>query len=86
MSINRFSQYEEDTDGKTVIDNFTGYTWEFRTVDYARSCCEILNNIWNENNRLERKNQRLHQDWDKMYRLCLDEGFTEDKIIKELER
>ena len=39
-----------------------------------------------EYQRLRRKNKRLHQDWDKMYRLCLDEGFTEDEIIKELER
>lgn len=36
--------------------------------------------------RLVRKNERLHRDWDKLWEVCLDKGFTEEELIKELER
>lgn len=39
-----------------------------------------------ENERLRNKNNRLHKDWDKLYLLVLDKGFTEDEILKELRR
>jgi hypothetical protein len=47
---------------------------------------EVNKRLQNYNNRKRAENERLHRDWDKLYQLCLDKGFTEDELIKELER
>lgn len=52
----------------------------------AREIVDELNALYEETQRLKRKNKRLHRDWDKLYDLCLDKGCTEDEIIKEMER
>jgi len=54
-------------------------------INTLNNQCESINLLQQDNTRLRQKNKRLHQDWDKIYRLCLDKGFTEEEIIKELE-
>lgn len=69
----------------SYIDMVTGEKYPI-TEDGIYSICDLLNELHEENQRLKRKNKRLHRDWDKLYDLCLDKGCTEDEIIKELER
>lgn len=60
---------------------------------YALDLIDLLNEFSKENEqlrsdcqRLIRKNKRLQKDSGKLYQLCLEKGFTDDEIIKELER
>ena len=50
----------------------------------AQSC--LIKKLQNHCERKIAENKRLHRDWDKIYQLCLDMGYTEEEIIKELER
>lgn len=65
-----------------LVDNVTGKEFESDFDEIV----DLLNALHEDNQRLIRKNKRLHRDWDKLYDLCLDKGCTEDEIIKEMER
>lgn len=45
----------------------------------------LIKYAYSDNDRLRNKNERLHKDWDKLWELC-KEHFTDEEIIKELER
>ena len=81
-------------DAGTLIDMMTRETY-----DYVPDVCTVLNKLneenednkrlikfaYSDNDRLRNKNERLHKDWDKLWELC-KEHFTDEEIIKELER
>lgn len=66
----------------------------------ANSLCTLLNEQDERIRELEKENERLQncihrkrvavkwlkRDYDKLYQLCLDKGFTEEELIKELDR
>lgn len=74
-------------DSESRINGVYDEGYYFRDdIKGARMFCDLLNALHEDNQRLIRKNKRLHRDWDKLYDLCLDKGCTEDEIIKEMER
>ena len=46
---------------------------------------ELIKRAYDDNDRLRNKNERLHKDFDKLWELC-KEHFTDEEIIKELDR
>ncbi len=70
-----------------LVDRLNEYDEKYSQLFTEYSELQVDNEqLRSECQRLRRKNKRLHQDWDKIYRLCLEKGFTEEEIIKELER
>ena len=76
-----------DTAG-TLIDMETRNTYDYVSdvVDLLNGQQEYIQSLKNSYNRCRSTNRALHKDWDKLWRICIDNGMTEDEILKEMDR
>ena len=45
-----------------------------------------VNGLTNGIKRCRNSNRLLHRDFDRLWEMCIDKGWTEDELIKELEQ
>lgn len=79
---------------QAIVDLYDGSKY------WSDKATEMIKELQDENEQLKKElksyknfsdrklaeNKRIHKDWDKLWQLCKDKGFTEEELIKELER
>ena len=58
----------------------------YDVVDLLNGQQEYIQSLKNSYNRCRSTNRALHKDWDKLWRICIDNGMTEEEILKEMDR